>query len=259
LLAALTALAGQFVFAGWAHAGGFCGRSIAAPVISATPIPAATVIPSVSLIQLPPVSAVSSVPMIQLSPVQMVRMVRTAPFQKGKDALTPTAQVAAASSGLTVLTYPDPSVKNPQAVGGAPSSSGKLSPSDRNEIIARLKIQADAKTRLGLSGRGLRDSLLPGAQDAYSAKTGIKIDDFGASDNQAIASLITEAAGDPDLDDADADESGSTAHPGSERQAPPRGMLIPHAWMTSVPMTIAPVQQLFLPVQIKHHGHRWFR
>jgi hypothetical protein len=259
LLATLTALAGQFVFAGWVHAGGFCRRSIAVPVISATPIQATTaVIPSVSMIQLSPVPTVSSAPMIQLSPVQMVR---SSPLKKRKNAMTPMAQVAAAPSGLTVLTHQDPSVKIPKAVGGAPSSSGKLSPSDRNEIVASLKNQAEAKTRLGLSGPGLRDWLLPGAQVAYSAKTGIKIDDFGASDNKAIAALITEATGDSALDDVDADEeeAGSTVQSGSERQAPPRGMLIPHAAMTTVPMTVAPIQQLFLPVPIRHHGHRWFR
>ena len=273
LLAMLTALAGLFVFDGWAQAGEFCRRSIAVPVIPATPIQAATaVIPWVSMIQLAPVSTVSSAPMIQLAPVSTVssapmiqlapvQMVRSAPLKKKKNALTPTAQVAAAPSGLTVLTSQDPSVKIPKAVGGASSSSGKLSPSDRNEIVASLKNQADAKTRLGLSGPGLRDFLLPGTQDAYSAKTGIKIDDFGASDNQAIASLITEATGDSALDDADADEeeSSSTVHSGSESQAPPRGMLIPHASMTTVPMTVAPVHQLFLPVQIQHHGHRWSR
>ena len=245
LLATLTALAGLFVFAGWAQAGEFCRRSIAVPVIPATPIQAATaVIPSVS--------------MIQLSPVQMVRSI---PLKKRKNALTPTAQVAAAPSGLTVLTYQDPSVKISKAVGGASCSSGKLSPSDRNEIVPRLKNLADANTRSGLSGPGLRDSLLPSAEDAYSAKTGIKIDDFDASDNKAIASLITEATGDSALDDADADEeeSGSTVQSGSESQAPPRGMPIPNAAMTTVPMTVAPIQQLFLPVPIKHHGHRWSR
>ena len=258
-LATLTALAGLFVFAGWAHAGGFCRRSIAVPVIPATPIQAATaVIPSVSMIQLFPVSAVSSAPMIQFSPVQMVR---SAPLTKTKNATTPTAQAAAAPSGLTVLTFQNPSGKMPMTVGGAPSLSGKLCPSDRNEIVARLKNLADANTRSGLGGPGLRDSLLPGAQDAYSAKTGIKIDDFDASDNKAIASLITEATSDPASDDADADEeeSGSTVQSGSESQAQPRGMLIPDASRTTVPMAVAPVQQLFLPVQIKHPGHRWSR